>query len=400
MNKVLLAFSGGLDTSYCARYLSVDMGMEVHTVLVDTGGFSAQDIENIASRASSCGVASHVTLDRTQALFDSVLRYCIAGNVLKNGTYPLSVSAERVMQAIAIAQHARSIGATHIAHGSTGAGNDQIRFDVIFRILCPELPVITPIRDKKLSRDEEIAYLSLHGVEGDWTKSAYSINQGIWGTTIGGRETLTSHEPLPNDAWPSSVYRLDPDKTTERVAITFEKGLPVALNGVSMPSLDVIKALNEIGSQWHIGRDMHIGDTILGIKGRVAFEAPAALMTIKAHHALEKHTLTKWQLMLKDQLSLWYGQLLHEGQFLEPAMRDIEAFFRTTQQAVSGTVFLLCSAHTFNILGIESANDLMKSSFATYGEENKAWDGSDARGFATINAISTTLWRSVHGDNQ
>lgn len=400
MNKVLLAFSGGLDTSFCARYLAVDMGMEVHTVLVDTGGFSSVDIENIASRAHACGVASHMTLDRTHELFDNVLRYCIAGNVLKNGTYPLSVSAERVVQAIAIAEHARTIGATHIAHGSTGAGNDQIRFDVIFRIMCPELAVITPIRDKKLSRDEEIAYLTKHGVEGDWTKSAYSINQGIWGTTIGGRETLTSHEPLPNNAWPSSTYALDPNATAERIAITFEKGLPVALNEVVMSSLDVIKRLNEIGSRWHIGRDMHVGDTILGIKGRVAFEAPAALMTIKAHHTLEKHALTKWQLMLKDQLSLWYGQLLHEGQFLEPVMRDIEAFFRTTQQAVSGTVHLECSARSFGILGIESAQDLMKSSFATYGEENKAWDGMDARGFATINAISTTLWRSVNGGDQ
>lgn len=400
MNKVLLAFSGGLDTSYCARYLAVDMGMEVHTVLVDTGGFSAHDVASIAARAHSCGVASHVTLDRTQELFDSVLRYCIAGNVLKNGTYPLSVSAERVVQAIAIAEHARTIGATHIAHGSTGAGNDQIRFDVIFRIMCPELTVITPIRDKKLSRDEEIAYLVEHGVEGDWTKSAYSINQGIWGTTIGGRETLTSHEPLPSSAWPSSVHVLDHNTSAERIAITFDKGLPKALNGELLQPLDVIKRLNEIGSRWHIGRDMHIGDTILGIKGRVAFEAPAALMTIKAHHALEKHTLTKWQLMLKDQLALWYGQLLHEGQFLEPAMRDIEAFFGSTQQAVTGTVHVECSACSFSILGVESEYDLMKSSFATYGEENKAWDGADARGFATINSISTTLWRSVHGANQ
>jgi argininosuccinate synthase len=300
------------------------------------------------------------------------------------------------VQAIAIAEHARTIGATHIAHGSTGAGNDQIRFDVIFRIMCPDLPIITPIRDNKLSRDEEIAYLTKHGVEGDWTKSAYSINQGIWGTTIGGRETLTSNEPLPEHAWPSSVHQPVAAGSNESLAITFDKGLPVALNGERMSSLDVLRKLNEIGSTWHIGRDMHVGDTILGIKGRVAFEAPAALMTIKAHHALEKHTLTKWQLMLKDQLALWYGQLLHEGQFLEPAMRDIEAFFASTQEGVSGTVTVLCSDGGFSVQGITSDNDLMRSNFATYGEENKAWDGADARGFAAINAISTSLWRSVH----
>lgn len=396
MNKVLLAFSGGLDTSFCARYLSVDLGMEVHSVIVDTGGFSATELENIKARAEACSVASHAELDRTQQLFDSVLRYCIAGNVLKNGTYPLSVSAERVVQAIAIAEHARAIGATHIAHGSTGAGNDQIRFDVIFRIMCPDLQIITPIRDSKLSRDEEIEYLTKHGVEGDWTKSAYSINQGIWGTTIGGRETLTSNEPLPEHAWPSSVHASPAAGSHETLAITFDKGLPVALNGERMSSLDVLRKLNEKGSKWHIGRDMHVGDTILGIKGRVAFEAPAALITIKAHHALEKHTLTKWQLMLKDQLALWYGQLLHEGQFLEPAMRDIEAFFASTQEGVSGTVTVLCSHGSFSVQGITSDNDLMRSSFATYGEENKAWDGADARGFATINAISTSLWRSVH----
>ena len=398
MKKVLLAFSGGLDTSYCARFLSVELGMEVHSVIVDTGGFTQTDLEHISSRAHACGVATHTAIDRTQQLFDSVLRYCIAGNVLKNGTYPLSVSAERVVQAIAIAEHARTIGATHIAHGSTGAGNDQIRFDVIFRIMCPDLPIITPIRDNNLSREDEIAYLTKHGVEGDWTKSAYSINQGIWGTTIGGRETLTSNKPLAEDAWPSSKHDRRSSTDTEDIILSFDKGLPVALNGSAMASLDVIKALHEIGSAWHIGRDMHVGDTILGIKGRVAFEAPAALMIIKAHHALEKHTLTKWQLMLKDQLALWYGQLLHEGQFLEPAMRGIEAFFASTQEAVSGDVAIRCAVGMFTILGIQSPNDLMQSSFATYGEENKAWDGADARGYASISSIPTRLWNNVHGD--
>lgn len=393
MNKVLLAFSGGLDTSYCARYLAIDLGMEVHTVIVNTGGFTAAELEQIASRARSCNVASHATLDRTQELYDRVLRFLIAGNVLKNDTYPLSVSAERIVQAIAIAEHARQIGATHLAHGSTGAGNDQIRFDLIFRILCPELPVLTPIRDKQLSRDQEIDYLRQHGVEGDWTKAAYSINQGIWGTTIGGKETLTSDQPLPEQAWSPKGERVQGCK--ECITIGFTMGEPTSLNGEAMSPIDVITKLNEIGAQFGIGRDMHVGDTIIGIKGRVAFEAPAPLMIIKAHHALEKHTLSKWQLNLKDQLALWYGQLLHEGQFLEPAMRSMEAFFTDTQQRVTGEVDLELFDERFTVLGIRSPYDLMRSTFATYGEMNRAWSGDDAKGFAIINAVATTIHRSL-----
>lgn len=395
MNRVLLAFSGGLDTSYCARYLAVDLGMEVHTVVVDTGGFSDVELERIADRAQNCGATSHATLDRTEQLYDDVLRYCIAGNVLKNGAYPLSVSAERVVQAIAIAEHARTIGATHLAHGSTGAGNDQVRFDLIFRILCPDLSVITPIRDQRLSRDEEIAYLSMHGVEGDWTKAAYSINQGIWGTTIGGRETLTSSDPLPEHAYPSAVSDEDHAENSEGLVISFVDGEPVALNGTAMESVDVIRMLNERGGAWRIGRGMHVGDTIIGIKGRVAFEAPAAVILIEAHRVLEKHTLTKWQINLKDQLSTWYGQLLHEGQFLEPAMRDIEAFYRETQLRVTGDVTIELRDRTFDVLGISSPNDLMQSSFATYGEVNRAWSGEDVKGFATISGITTTIHRTV-----
>jgi argininosuccinate synthase len=394
MKKVLLAFSGGLDTSYCARYLSVDMGMEVHSVVVDTGGFSASDLDHIARRAAACGVASHAALDRTEELYSSVLRHCIAGNVLKNNTYPLSVSAERIVQAIAIAQHARAIGATHLAHGSTGAGNDQIRFDAIFRILSPELPVITPIRDQRLSRDEEIAYLSAHGVDGDWTKAVYSINQGIWGTTVGGKETLTSNLPLPQQAFPSE-QRPTARHDRASVVIGFANGQPTSLDGTSMDPVAAIRALIELGADFGIGRDMHVGDTIIGIKGRVAFEAPAALMLIKAHHALEKHVLTKWQIMLKDQLALWYGQLLHEGQFLDPAMRSIEAFFDDTQQSVNGTVELALTRERFAVQGITSPHDMMSSTVATYGEMNRAFDGDDAKGFATIASIATMLHRSV-----
>jgi argininosuccinate synthase len=319
--------------------------------------------------------------------------------VLKNATYPLSVSAERIVQATAIAQHALKIGATHLAHGSTGAGNDQVRFDVVFRILCPDLPVLTPIRDQQLARADEIAYVTQHGVEGEWTKAAYSINQGLWGTSVGGRETLTSNEPLPDDAWPSSQLPEPDPANHERIVLRFEAGHPVAINGTRMSPVDAIGMLNERGAFWRIGRDMHVGDTIIGIKGRVAFEAPAAMMIIKAHHLLEKHTLTKWQLMFKDQFALWYGQLLHEGNALEPAMRDIEAFLESSQRHVTGDVIIRCSVGSFLLEGVEATNDLMRSSVATYGEEQKAWTGDDVRGFARIAAMQTSIWHAVHGED-
>lgn len=395
MKTVLLAFSGGLDTSYCARYLSVERNLIVHSVIVNTGGFTNAELQRIEERAHACGVASHAALDRTQQLYTSVLRYLIAGNILKNATYPLSVSAERVVQAIAIAEHARVLGVDAIAHGSTGAGNDQVRFDVVFRIVCPEIEVLTPIRDQQLSREAEIAYLTEHGVDGDWTKSAYSVNQGIWGTTIGGRETLTSNMPLAKEAWGEAPRLGTSDRET--IAISFDNGEPVALDGVVMQPVDVIRAIEERARAFGIGRDMHVGDTIIGIKGRVAFEAAAALIIIKAHHALEKHTLSKWQLNLKDQLSTWYGQLLHEGLFLESAMRSIEAFYRDTQQHVSGIVTVELASERFQILGITSPNDLMRSGFASYGEMNRAWSGDDVKGFAAIAAIPSMLSRSVHG---
>lgn len=389
-NKVLLAFSGGLDTTYCARYLAVDCNMEVHTVVVNTGGFAAEDLKAIESKAIACGVASHTALDRTQQLYHDVLRYCIAGNILKNNTYPLSVSAERVVQAIAIAEHALGLSVTHVAHGSTGAGNDQIRFDVIFRTLCPHIQIVTPIRDNKLTREQEIAYLVNNGVEGEWTKAAYSINQGIWGTSIGGRETLTSNEALPEHAW----FTSNRDARTIQpriIAIGFEHGEPCSLDGQSMHPVDVITTLNNIGSEYQLGRDYHVGDTIVGIKGRIAFEAPAALLLIKAHHLLEKHTLSKWQLNLKDQLATWYGQLLHEGQFLDPAMRSIEAFFDSTQKHVTGKVHVALYPRHFEVQGVTSSADLMNSTFATYGEENNAWSANDVKGFAAIAAITSRL---------
>lgn len=389
-NKVLLAFSGGLDTTYCARYLAVECNMEVHTVVVNTGGFTTEDLQKIEGKAIACDVASHTTLDRTQQLYNDVLRYCIAGNILKNNTYPLSVSAERVVQAIAIAEHAQSLNVTHVAHGSTGAGNDQIRFDVIFRTLCPHIQIITPIRDNTLTREQEIAYLVSNGIEGEWTKAAYSINQGIWGTSIGGRETLTANEALPEHAWFTSNRDANAQQS-RTISIGFDRGEPCSLNEEPMSPVDVITSLNTIGSEYQLGRDYHVGDTIVGIKGRIAFEAPAAMMLIKAHHLLEKHTLSKWQLNLKDQLATWYGQLLHEGQFLDPAMRSIEAFFVNTQKHVTGQVHLDLYPRYFEIHGITSNADLMNSTFATYGEENNAWSANDVKGFAAIASITSRL---------
>ena len=389
-NKVLLAFSGGLDTTYCARYLAVECNMEVHTVVVNTGGFTTEDLQKIEGKAIACDVASHTTLDRTQQLYNDVLRYCIAGNILKNNTYPLSVSAERVVQAIAIAEHAQSLNVTHVAHGSTGAGNDQIRFDVIFRTLCPHIQIITPIRDNTLTREQEIAYLVSNGIEGEWTKAAYSINQGIWGTSIGGRETLTANEALPEHAWFTSNRDANAQQS-RTISIGFDRGEPCSLNEEPMSPVDVITSLNTIGSEYQLGRDYHVGDTIVGIKGRIAFEAPAAMMLIKAHHLLEKHTLSKLQLNLKDQLATWYGQLLHEGQFLDPAMRSIEAFFVNTQKHVTGQVHLDLYPRYFEIHGITSNADLMNSTFATYGEENNAWSANDVKGFAAIASITSRL---------
>lgn len=396
--KVLLAFSGGLDTSYCARYLAVEQGYDVHTVIVNTGGFTPEELEAIARRARSCMVASHTVLDRTHELYTGVLRYLIAGNVLKNNRYPLSVSAERIVQAIAIAEYATMHGFDAVAHGSTGAGNDQFRFDMILRTLCPQAAVITPIRDQQLSREQEIAYLREHGVEGDWTRAAYSINQGIWGTTIGGKETLTSDQPLPDDAFPSSVYDV-PDEPMH-ITIGFVRGEPVSINGAMMDPVEVIQHLNHAGALYHVGREMHVGDTILGIKGRVAFEAPAPMIVINAHHQLEKHVLSKWQLQLKDQLALWYGQLLHEAQFLDPAARSIEAFFADTQRYVTGEVDLELHPERMRILGVRSPFDLMAGGFGAYGEEHGAWTGQDAQGYAAIASIAARLYHHVHSSSE
>jgi argininosuccinate synthase len=392
MEKVVLAFSGGLDTSFCCIYLTKDLGMEVHSVIVNTGGFSEDELKTIEKRAYELGVKSHTTIDDTQNYYDETIKYLIFGNVLKNATYPLSVSAERVCQATAIANYAKKIGASAVAHGSTGAGNDQVRFDMIFNTLIPGVKIITPIRDLKLSREAEIEYLSKHGVEYSAEKAKYSINKGLWGTSVGGAETLTSHQYLPESAWPTPVTKTEP----VQISIAFEKGEPVALNGEKLGPVRVIQALQELAQPYGIGRDIHVGDTIIGIKGRVGFEAAAPLILVKAHHQLEKHTLTKWQLSWKDQLAAFYGNWMHEGQMHDPVMRDIEAFLSNTQETVNGEVLVELHPHRFVILGIHSKNDLMNNEFGSYGEMNAGYTGDDVKGFSKIFGNQTLIWHKVN----
>ena len=379
-NKAVLAYSGGLDTSYCLVNLTKDQGMEVHTVIVNTGGFSEEELKEIETRAYELGSSKHVTIDITDKYYNDCVRYLIYGNILKNNTYPLSVSAERMFQSIAIAQYAKDVEAEYIVHGSTGAGNDQICFDVAFAVISPNSKIITPIRDEKLSRQQEVDYLISKGVNYSWEKAKYSVNVGIWGTSVGGVETLTSNEALPEEAYPTQLSRTE----SSVIEVEFEKGIPVALDGEKMSPVDLIQKLNKIGGEYAIGRDIHVGDTILGIKGRVGFEAPAAYILIKAHHLLEKHTLTRWQLLHKDSLSNWYGTLLHEAQYLDPVMRDIEAFLESSQERVTGKVKLQLNPYHFSMIGIESPYDMMQSKVAVYGEENDAWDSRDARGFIKI----------------
>lgn len=379
--KVVLAFSGGLDTSFCAKYLSEDLGYEVHTAIANTGGFSDEELAEIERRAMRLGAASHASLDVTKDYYEKSIRYMIAGNVLRNGTYPISVSSERIFQAIAIIEYAKSIGADAVAHGSTGAGNDQVRFDLTFQILAPGIEIITPTRDMTLTRDYEIGYLKEHGYEADFAKLEYSINKGLWGTSIGGKETLKSECTLPDEAYPSQVTATEPEALT----ITFEKGEVTAVNGKQIPDrIEAIRTIEAIASRFGIGRDMHIGDTIIGIMGRVGFEAAAPILIINAHKMLEKHVLTKWQLYWKDQIGTWYGMFLHEAQYLDPVMRDMEAFLSSTQDHVTGTVEIILRPLSYTLVGVESPYDLMKTDFGEYGEVNKAWSADDVKGFTTI----------------
>ncbi len=394
--KVVLAFSGGLDTSFCVKSLSDELGYEVHTAIANTGGFSEDELKSIEERAYRLGAKSHTTLDVTRDYYNKSIRYMIAGNVLRNGTYPISVSSERVFQAIATIEYAKSIGADAIAHGSTGAGNDQVRFDLTFQILAPEIEIITPTRDMTLTRDYEINYLKEHGYEADFKKMAYSINKGLWGTSIGGKETLHSEVTLPEEAYPSQVTATEP----ETLKLTFAEGELVGVNGVEYTDpVAAIRKVEEIGSKFGIGRDMHIGDTIIGIKGRVGFEAAAPILIIAAHKMLEKHTLTKWQLYWKDQIGTWYGMFLHESQYLEPVMRDMEKFLESSQQNVNGTVEIALRPYSYTLVGVDSPYDLMKTDFGEYGEVNKAWSADDVKGFTKILGNQMKIYHNVQKRN-
>ncbi|MBC6998996.1 argininosuccinate synthase [Cytophaga sp. FL35] len=392
MKKLVLAYSGGLDTSYCAKYLSKEKGFDVHAVSVNTGGFSKEEIAEIEKKALELGASSYVSIDAVETFYTKVVKYLIFGNVLKNNTYPLSVSAERIVQAIEIVHYAKKIGANYIAHGSTGAGNDQVRFDMIFQIIAPEIEIITPIRDNKLAREEEIKYLQENGVDYSWEKAKYSINRGLWGTSVGGEETLTSEKPLPDSAYPSQLQEKEP----QEVKLTFEKGELVAIDGEKDSPVNNIIKLDAMASKFAIGRDIHVGDTIIGIKGRVGFEAPASLIIIKAHHLLEKHTLTKWQQFQKEQQGNFYGMLLHEGNYLDAVMRNIEVFLTDTQKTVSGDVFVGLYPFQFRLSGISSKHDLMNASFGSYGEMNKGWSADDAKGFIKILSNSGKIYNHVN----
>jgi argininosuccinate synthase len=391
MKKLVLAYSGGLDTSYCLKTLSQE-GYEVHAVSVNTGGFSDKEIEEQEQKAYAMGATTYRSINALQTFYDKIVQYLIYGNVLKNNTYPLSVSAERIVQAIEIIQYAKSIDAAYIAHGSTGAGNDQVRFDLIFQVLAPAIQIITPIRDQQLSREAEIAYLKSEGIEMSWEKAQYSINQGLWGTSVGGSETLTSDKTLPSEAFPSQLTATE----SKKITLEFEQGELVGINGVSGKPVALIQQLQEIAKEYAIGRDIHVGDTIIGIKGRVGFEAAAPLIIIKAHHLLEKHTLSKWQQFQKEQMGSFYGMLLHEGNYLDAVMRDIEAFLKSSQKTVNGSVIISLHPYRFELEGVQSPNDLMNASFGSYGEMNKGWTADDAKGFIKITANAHTIYGSVN----
>jgi len=383
--KVVLAFSGGLDTAFCVKYLRDELDYEVHSVHIDTGGFSDKDLAEVEQKAYSLGASHHSIVDVSDQYYQKCIRFLVYGNMLRNKSYPMSVSSERSFQAIAVAEYAMEKGINTIAHGSTGAGNDQVRFDLVFQIMIPGVEIIAPIRDKKLTRQYEMDYLKEKGVDLDSGAHKYSINKGLWGTSVGGKETLSSHSGLPEEAWPGQLT----EKGSREITLEFEKGEIVG-------GLDGIREIDAAGSSFAIGRGIHTGDTIIGIKGRVGFEAPAPIMIIGAHQVLEKHVLTKWQMYWKDQLSEWYGMMLHEGLYLDPVMRNIEKFLEDSQQNVSGKVFLKLQPYSFEVSGVESEFDLMTASGAKYGEENPEWSGEDVIGFTKIISNSLKTFHAVN----
>jgi len=389
--KLVLAYSGGLDTSYSLKKLSQE-NYEVHAVSVNTGGFSKQEINTIEKKAYEIGAHTYKNINALKSYYNKIVRYLIYGNVLKNNTYPLSVSAERIIQAIEILEYAKKNDAKYIAHGSTGAGNDQVRFDMIFQVLAPEIKIITLIRDQELSREEEIEYLKNNGVDIPWEKAKYSINQGLWGTSVGGAETLTSKEPLPESAFPSVLKK----NNSEELELEFKLGELYAVNQKKGDPVQLIQEIHNIAKDFAIGRDVHVGDTIIGIKGRVGFEAAAPIIIIKAHHLLEKHTQSKWQQFQKDQLANFYGMQLHEGHYLDPVMRDIENYMKSSQSNVNGKVFIKLHPYRFELLGIDSPNDLMQAKFGSYGEMNKGWSSEEAKGFIKIFSNASRIYQNIN----
>lgn len=393
--KVVVAFSGGLDTSYTVMYLAKEMGYEVYAACANTGGFSAEQLKANEENAYKLGAKEYVTLDVTQEYYDKSLRYMIYGNVLRNNCYPISVSSERIFQALAIARYAKEIGADAIAHGSTGAGNDQIRFDMTFLVMAPGVEIITLTRDNTLTRQEEVDYLNKNGFAADFTKLKYSYNVGIWGTSICGGELLDSNQGLPESAYLKHPTKSEP----ELLKIGFEKGEIVSVNGKHYDDkIAAIQAIEEIGAAYAIGRDCHVGDTIIGIKGRVGFEAAAPMLIIAAHRFLEKYTLSKWQQYWKDQVSNWYGMFLHESQYLEPVMPDMEAMLLSSQRNVNGEVTLELRPYTFQTVGVDSPDDLVKNKFGEYGETQKGWTSDEAKGFIKVTSTPLRAYYSLHDD--
>ncbi len=393
-NKIVLAFSGGLDTTFCIKYLTEELGLEVHSIYADTGGLTDVEKEKLATRARYCGVTSHHCMDIQADYYQKGIKYLLYGNILKHNTYPLSVSSERTFQAMAVVEYATEIGAEMLAHGCTGAGNDQIRFDLIFNVLAPNMKIISPVRDLNLPREKEIEYLKDKGINLDFSDATYSYNEGIWGSSIGGKETLQSSKFIPECAWPSEPICTNPIERD--IEVEFNKGEVVALNGDYLSPLQLINKLNLLGNEFGIGRGLHLGDTITGLKGRIAFEAPAALMLIKAHELLEKHVLSKQQLQIKEQLCTTYGNLIHEGFYLDNAVRDLEKYLESTQSHVSGAVKLKLIPHTFELIGISSIYDLHHKDFGEYGEESKLWNANDIKGFIKLYSIPIQLQHLVN----
>lgn len=391
MKKLVLAYSGGLDTSYCLKKLSNE-GFDVHAISINTGGFDEKEILIQKQKAMEMGAKKFKSIDATDKFYKKIIKFLIFGNILKNNTYPLSVSSERIIQAVEIVNYAKKINANYIAHGSTGAGNDQVRFDMIFQVIAPDIKIITPIRDNKVSREDEIKFLKSSGINLSWEKAKYSINKGLWGTSVGGSETLTSDKPLPDKAYPNKLI----NKTSEKIVLTFSKGELIKLNGEKNSPVNIIKSIQKIAEKFAIGRDIHVGDTIIGIKGRVGFEAAAPMIIIKAHHLLEKHTLSKWQQFQKEQLSNFYGMLLHEGQYLDEVMRNIESFLENSQSKVNGEVYINLLPFRFKLDGIKSPNDLMNDDFGSYGEINKSWSADEAKGFIKISSISNKIYHQTN----